>query len=62
MILFSIPAAVSIHTVTAFLYNGLAARSGNAVTVWMDTAAGYGEQDHRVEEVRGFRLFPVVML
>jgi Ni/Fe-hydrogenase subunit HybB-like protein len=26
MILFSIPAAVSIHTVTAFLYNGLAAR------------------------------------
>src|SRR3990170_5485140 len=26
LLLFSIPAAISIHTVTAFLYNGLAAR------------------------------------
>ena len=26
LVLFSIPAAISIHTVTAFLYNGMAAR------------------------------------
>ena len=35
LVLFSIPMAVSIHTVTAFLYNGLVARRDRAAGVWV---------------------------